>query len=516
MTTTAARTANPMAVYPVICAVLLVVQLVIHSGVGPFVASRSLLLALLVGLAVAVIGRVALGDTHRGGIFGVLVIMLLVGGTDIRVAILLGSLILLLFAERFLLPERHRPRWHRIGGAVSMVARILVVVVAIEAISVGAIGVWASSVLTEGSVSRPAVASTSVPEDPDIYFILLDGYARSDALAAVFDYDDRSFLSALEARGLHVASASRSNYPLTAQTMASMFHMALLGEIEATAPLLAKSTNRPSGAVIREAINRNPTFDFLRGRGYSITAISSGFEEVAIREADTFVDSGELNEFEIGMLRRTILGDVVSVLAPDFVSSQQRTRIARSFGELAVIAASESNRPRFVFAHIPSPHPPWVYNADGSPRTVPAIDATYADTPAQTGLSLTELRSGYVGAVQFIHSPVIGVIDRIDRASATPPVIVVFSDHGSWIGADGGDVRLRLLNFFAARVPGQPDLFPEDVTLVNVMPTLLGGLFGSDFPRTEPDPSFVYRFGDPYDLIEVPDPNAAIPVGATP
>ena len=30
-------------------------------------------------------------------------------------------------------------------------------------------------------------------------------------------------------------------------------------------------------------------------------------------------------------------------------------------------------------------------------------------------------------------------IDGIDKASATPPVIVVFGDHGSWVGAMPGD-----------------------------------------------------------------------------
>ena len=73
-------------------------------------------------------------------------------------------------------------------------------------------------------------------------------------------------------------------------------------------------------------------------------------------------------------------------------------------------------------------------------------------------------------------------IDGIDKASATPPVIVVFGDHGSWVGAMPGDPRLRFLPLLAARVQGTSHPLPDDEALVNVFPDLLDPLLGATFP----------------------------------
>ena len=126
-----------------------------------------------------------------------------------------------------------------------------------------------------------------------------------------------------------------------------------------------------------------------------------------------------------------------------------------------------------------------MFNADGSPRTVPDIRELYADDPAQTGLSEDELKTGYAGAVQYLQTPLLNAIDAIDRSAAVPPVILVFGDHGSWVGALPGDVRLRFLPLLAARVPGKADPLPQDETLVNVFPDLLNPVLGTSFPRVD-------------------------------
>ena len=47
---------------------------------------------------------------------------------------------------------------------------------------------------------------------PDIYYIILDGYARSDILQEIYNYDNSDFIDALKSRGFYVAEDSRSNY----------------------------------------------------------------------------------------------------------------------------------------------------------------------------------------------------------------------------------------------------------------------------------------------------------------
>jgi hypothetical protein len=158
---------------------------------------------------------------------------------------------------------------------------------------------------------------------------------------------------------------------------------------------------------------------------------------------------------------------------------------------------------------VPSPHPPWVFNGDGSPRTSPDIHTIYEDQPATTDLTEPQLAAGYTGSVEYLWKPVLDSIDAIDRASASPPVIVVFGDHSSWVGAMPGDVRLRFLPLLAARVPGVDRPLPDDESLVNVFPDLLDPLLGAEFPRVDPAASFMFGDGG-YDLHRIDDPNAAI------
>jgi hypothetical protein len=79
-------------------------------------------------------------------------------------------------------------------------------------------------------------------------------------------------------------------------------------------------------------------------------------------------------------------------------------------------------------------------------------------------------------------------------------VTIVWSDHGSWIGADGGDMRMRFKNLLAIRSDGAPVHLEEDTTTVNVLGETFEQLYGIPF---EPRPDTTYRSGprDFYDLV---------------
>ena len=70
---------------------------------------------------------------------------------------------------------------------------------------------------------------------PDIYYILLDGYTRSDVLSTRFGFDNSDFLANLEALGFYIADCSQSNYKHTHLTLPSLMNMVyiedLVGEI---------------------------------------------------------------------------------------------------------------------------------------------------------------------------------------------------------------------------------------------------------------------------------------------
>ena len=60
---------------------------------------------------------------------------------------------------------------------------------------------------------------------PNIYFIVLDMYARQDVLKDQLRIDNSEFLKGMEARGFVVDRQSFSNYPTTPLTLSTSFNM---------------------------------------------------------------------------------------------------------------------------------------------------------------------------------------------------------------------------------------------------------------------------------------------------
>jgi hypothetical protein len=496
--------------YPIAVGLALLLQLIALNGVGVWVSFRSILFVLVLSIVVTVALRALLGDRDRAGLAAILAMFALTAA-DHRLVPVVAIVILILFVERRVIGGRLHVQWPRIGQASRIFALIICLAIVIQAVQVGSPGILARSLTDEGPFKAARTFTGTVsPQTPDIYVILLDGYARGDALQQVFGVDDRPFLDALRQRGFSVSSKALTNYPNTVQVLMAMFNMALLPDIPRLAPVLSGTTAQAQIGITHSVVMQNPLFDDLHDRGYEIVAMSSGFAEVSLREADRFISAGSLNEVEIGLLRRTVFGDLLDTVAPDYVSSQFRDRIQANFAALHMLSAEHPAFPRFVFAHFPSPHPPWVFHADGTPRTVSRVGNIYADDPASTGLTEDELKDGYAESAEYLQQPVLDAVDAIDRSSAVPPVIVVFGDHGSWVGAVPGDVRLRFLPLLAARVPGKTQALPDDETLVNVFPDLLDPLLGASFPRVDPAPSFMFGAGGEYDLHQLDDPNGAI------
>lgn len=499
-----------LAFYPVVVGLALVLQLVAHNGIGVWASLRSFVAVALLAIAATGALRVVLGDRDRSGIAAMLAIVgLLASERAIVVATALGIVILVI--ERRILGGLALP-WPKLARVMRGLAAILCLAILVQAVQVGAPTVLARSLVEEGPLRSTRSYSVSVsPARPDVYVILLDGYARADVLDQVFGVDESSFLAGLTARGVAVSAKARTNYATTAQVLIAMFNARLLSGIERLKPLADGVTSTAETHDVTHAlVADNLVFDTLRSEGYEIVAIDSGFADVGLRRSDRFITPDAMDEIEVGLLRSSVLGDLLDVIAPDFVSGQHRQRITAEFQALGDLAAERPGHPRFIFAHVPSPHPPWVFNADGSPRTVPDLQTVYADDPFQTGLSLEQLKSGYAGAIASTNALVLDALDAIDQAAEVPPVVIIFGDHGSWVGADPGDVRLRFLPLLAARVPGVAKPLADDESLVNVFPDVLNPLLGTSLPRVDPAPSFMFRNGNAFDLAPIDDPDAAV------
>ena len=337
--------------------------------------------------------------------------------------------------------------------------------------------------------SASSIGLTASSNRTDIYLILLDGYPRADVLMEALGFDNTEFVAALEERGFAVATHSRSNYLWTRQSLISMLHMDFVEAIPEFAAVL--EGRAPQNPDLRDLANENPVFDLARENGYQVIATGYEFEELALRQADVYVDPGYLNEFEFKLFVSTFIGDVLAVAAPDLASSQHRDWINFQLHALGQIAATESDAPRLVLGHIPAPHQPTAFGPNGEPIVVPIGRFFYADSPLERGQPIDEFARMYRDQLGYLNERFLEMVDAILANSQEPPVIVLWADHGSasrvdWVvtsptEADPEFLRERTSTLFASLTPGRTDVFPDDITPMNIFRLLADAYLGTDY-----------------------------------
>lgn len=335
---------------------------------------------------------------------------------------------------------------------------------------------------------------------PDIYYIILDGYGRQDVLKDLYAYDNSSFLRQLQARGFYVAGQSRSNYIQTALSLASSLNLDYLSLDDIV------SDNR---FPLQKMIAQNRLVEFLRGQGYAIISIDSGYKLTRDISADTVLglDFFHVTSFEALLAENSALRFPSDMLRQHpFLSGYtlHRQRVEFSFSTLSSIAGSDG--PKFVFAHIIAPHPPFLYNADGEPVT-PDWPYTLNDGSHYIG-STEEYIASYDQQLSFVNRMVLNTIDEIIRNSAHPPVIILQADHGpgahlNWESLELSCVKERVSILNAYYLPNQVNLYP-DITPVNSFRLILDAYFNTSLGRL-PDEVYYSTWSNPYQFIDVTD-----------
>ncbi len=149
---------------------------------------------------------------------------------------------------------------------------------------------WVRPAMPTQAPRRELEATRSMPDAPDIYFIVLDGYARADVLAEHYAFDNGPFVRGLEQRGFQVADASRSNYNWTFLSLASTLNMDYLPELLDGA-LDPKGTDREQAYRL---LRDNRAAEFLRTRGYRYVHLQSTWGGTGSNPfADEFLPCGE-------------------------------------------------------------------------------------------------------------------------------------------------------------------------------------------------------------------------------
>ncbi len=489
---------------PIEVAIAYVLFAFFTSDVSPYAMFRSLLLtAISVGLVTLGLGWLA-RDMHRGGVATLLLILAgLEWDSSLGTIAVLAMAVVAILLD--LLPHRTLG-WNSISRSMSVYATALLLVIVSQAALSGRL-VQAMSDLQQGTGLAPSAGEAPGGALPDICVILVDGYARADTLRDWFKFNETPFTDFLTSRGFDVVSDSHSNYPATPLTFASMLNMAYLDQLPQTATVIAdssKNVDPASVGLFRPVIADNRVFQLARRFGYQVVTVASGFEQVALRKADVYLDGGEINSFEWQLLAwGGGFTDLITAVVPDLAGSQGRNRLKDEFTELAQVVHSPSMKPRLTFVHLMNPHPPALFDAAGRPISpIPAPYLPETNDPVQA-------RTDYAGDVAHLNNLLQTAIDDVITATNGRAVIVLMSDHGSRFGTDSHPYERTvesLDNFLAVRAPGHSGLLAGSPTPVNLFPFLFNAYLGTDLPL-QPNRTYMSSIDVPLSLEEVPLPS---------
>lgn len=355
---------------------------------------------------------------------------------------------------------------------------------------------------------------------PDIYYIILDGYARSDILQELYDYDNGDFIQELEKRGFYIAHQSYSNYNKTILSFASSLNMDYVNS-------LANSGERsPTWGQLRILVKHSRIMKILTDIDYESVAFETSYSALQIDDVDHYITFSldgvrqfagiqlRMDEFEWAFLETTLLSAVKDALIktrilgePSMPYDIHRTRILGAFQTLQELPQWEGDY--LVIAHIISPHPPFVFDGDGSPVD-PSHPPTLRDGNKYLEFSnRDEYVQGYRKQVKFVSNKILQTIDTILETSSEPPIIILQSDHGPGAYTDFRSMdrtylpeRFAILNAYYLPERSTNQLYPS-ISPVNSFRMVLNAYFGEEYPILE-DRSYFDEDGSP-NLLQVPD-----------
>jgi hypothetical protein len=337
--------------------------------------------------------------------------------------------------------------------------------------------------LPAAAPEMPGLTAQASADSPDIYFILLEGYARCDVLLRLYGHNDLPALEALQDLKMTVESTAFANYPWELQSAISVLNMDYLDHL-----VPPDSPEDLDIAQFHEFYHRNRFFRTLHDAGYEILAYSPGVQAI---EPGPLVDRclappRTPSEFEVVLLQNTACKRLLEVgcyaRGRDTRSWQlgfRRARVNYVFDTMGTLAGEPHERPRLVFAHVTVPDPPFIFERKGEP----------ADPRRRRSLE-----ERYLGQLHYVSTRVTDTVQQITERATRPSVILLISAQGPRIRITEDSIEPEALAehfgvFASTRYPDKaPDAGgppPKGGSLVNVLRHTLNRVLDADLPLLE-------------------------------
>jgi hypothetical protein len=355
-------------------------------------------------------------------------------------------------------------------------------------------------------INNPPTVTLSVLQNslkPDIYYIILDSYPRTDILKELFYYDNSSFVNYLEEVGFVVPQNAHSNYPRTTLSISSTLDMQYVNDI------LPNTQGLKFWWLAEPVINHSRVRASLESIGYQSVSIASNWGITNNESTNLYFKPYPiiLSDYENFFILSTPIKYLYTPfqrIAPIPSNPTHRSYILFNFDTLEKVPSIKA--PKFVVAHIIAPHPPFVLLADGS--SVESSTAFTLETAG--GLSIEDQKEGYINEIEFLNRKLRITIEKILNDSEIPPIIILQADHGSGLYLDFNSqedscMKERFSIFGAYYLPGKSiEVIPQNITPVNLFRIIFNEYFDADMDLLK-NHMYFSNGNSMFDLDEVTD-----------
>jgi hypothetical protein len=336
----------------------------------------------------------------------------------------------------------------------------------------------------------------------DIYYIILDGYARNDILRDFFDFDNTEFTGYLINKGFYIADKSQTNYPITILSLASSLNMEHLLYLKKLI-----GCNSSDLSLLSETLHDNKVLRLLKSCGYKIVNIGAWGETRINKYADLNFYYKGVNRFSVDFFAE------ISILNPFFRYLTLFSRRANAINySVDMLARTYSIKgPKFVFAHIFATHN-IMFDKNGEVMTLSqAMNSGLLTKQLQIK---KEEKEKYLNCVKLANKQIKYALAQILSNSSPSPIIVLQADHGpplisleeinTKMSKESLRMRMGILNAFYLPEVDKYSLY-RTISPVNSFRLILNIYFGTKFDLLN-DESYIFSdIHHPYNFINVTD-----------
>jgi hypothetical protein len=295
------------------------------------------------------------------------------------------------------------------------------------------------------SYEQPAIhlqesADASKASRPNIYYIVLDRYASDTTLSKDYDFDNSDFMDYLSSEGFVNRKDAYANYPFTmmsiSSTLAMNYHTALGAEFA------NQSKDFQPAFPYRQILDNPPVAKALQAKGYEYNHISSWWDFTRkIPSADgeptlsyrlrIFGKTFWLSDLQRDIVNKSILSPLLlkgmtvghtAIIKYDLDRNPVQNFNAEISAVKKIAGGSKSeNAPQFTFAHILSPHDPYIFDENGE-------NPTYSHERDDNGVDETVKYTNQLTYLNKRIKDLIGTIRREDPKA----VVVIQADEGPY------------------------------------------------------------------------------------